>query len=237
MDKVNLMNRVDTKFIFNINRLATILSKATESYNILRINNKNLFSYKTTYFDTDDLSMYVTHHNGKLNRFKIRYREYLDSNLEYFEIKFKSNKKRTLKNRLKQYNNFAGILEDNRDFITEVTPYSPELLKPKLIDTFTRFTLIHKKNNERLTCDLSLHFDDFQTKIELPYLSIIEIKQERYFKTSDFIKILSDKNIIKSKISKYCLGLSMLNENLKTNRFKRTILNLQKIKSDANKFN
>jgi len=39
LDKVRLMNRVDCKFIFNINKLPTILNNVKDKYNILEINN------------------------------------------------------------------------------------------------------------------------------------------------------------------------------------------------------
>ena len=48
------------------------------------------------------------HQNKKLNRYKIRQREYLISDISFFEIKFKSNKGRTIKKRIKTKNCLWG---------------------------------------------------------------------------------------------------------------------------------
>ena len=52
MDNVKLLNRTDTKFIFNSAVLHDFLSSCYNNYNILTIDNKKIASYKTLYFDT-----------------------------------------------------------------------------------------------------------------------------------------------------------------------------------------
>ena len=44
---------------------------------------------------------YNDHHNQRVNRHKIRFREYVDSGLIYLEVKCKTNKGKTVKKRLK----------------------------------------------------------------------------------------------------------------------------------------
>ena len=100
MDKVSLMNRVDQKFILSFTDLCQIIPQLEAEYRILTICDQNVFTYKTDYYDTPGLNMFTDHHNGKLNRFKIRHREYVESNLEFLEIKFKNNKGKTLKKRV-----------------------------------------------------------------------------------------------------------------------------------------
>ena len=92
MDGVKLMNRKDTKFIFNEEILPELLEALKDNYNILEISKKRESQYKTMYFDTDDFKFYIQHHNGKLNRHKVRYRQYADVGTTYLEVKFKSNK-------------------------------------------------------------------------------------------------------------------------------------------------
>lgn len=41
------------------------------------------------------MTFYHDHHNGKLNRFKIRQREYMDTKTSFLEVKFKNNQRRT----------------------------------------------------------------------------------------------------------------------------------------------
>ena len=99
---VKLMNRTDTKFVFHTDKLKAVLEKAIEKYRVLEINKIRLPLYRTLYFDTDDSLMYNVHHQGKMNRYKVRHREYVDSGISFFEIKFKSNKGKTVKKRKKQ---------------------------------------------------------------------------------------------------------------------------------------
>ena len=99
MDNVKLLNRTDTKFIFNYSLFNTILSNIKSDYKILTIKNKNIAAYRTLYFDTDHFRFYNNHHNKKGNRYKVRIRKYIDSNLCFLEIKNKR-KGRTIKQEL-----------------------------------------------------------------------------------------------------------------------------------------
>ena len=63
-------------------------------YKCVEIENKRVSQYQTLYYDTKDMKLYNEHHNGHLNRYKIRHRTYVDSNLSFLEVKFKNNKGR-----------------------------------------------------------------------------------------------------------------------------------------------
>ena len=101
MDAVPLTERTDTKFIFRHRQLSEILAMTSKDYRALVVENARIFPYHTLYFDTPDNRMYLDHHNGKLNRCKIRFREYLPAGLTYLEIKYKTNTYRTIKKRMK----------------------------------------------------------------------------------------------------------------------------------------
>ena len=100
LDKVKLLDRQDTKFVFNQDQLPVILEKIRPFYKILEISNDLVFNYDTTYFDTDDFLFYNQHHNENRKRFKVRLRKYSSNSNLYFEIKIKNNKNRTIKKRL-----------------------------------------------------------------------------------------------------------------------------------------
>ena len=251
MDKVKLMTRTDTKFLFHFNKLSSILEKAKECYRILEIDNKRELAYRTTYFDTKDFSMYIAHQNGKLNRYKIRYREYVDSDTKFLEVKFKSNKQKTIKKRIKRKKITAVLSKKAQEFIEKNSPYSAAELELKLATQFSRLTLVHKKENERLTIDFNLRFTrlptclsadnernggqaDNDSKIELPFLAVTEVKQEHFSQSSDFIQLLHNEKIQPIRMSKYCIGTILLNKHIKYNRFKRKLLILNKICNDSN---
>jgi hypothetical protein len=220
MDSVKLMDRTDSKFVLSFNELAPILHDIADQYRILTINKTRLFSYRTDYFDTPELSMFADHHNGKLNRFKIRQREYIESNIRFLEVKFKSNKGRVIKDRIEKsfmdQRAFSG-------FVTGHTPYDPNKLDIILTNQFNRFTLVNLKIKERVTVDFNLVFSDMKHATTLNGLVIIEIKQSHFNTQSPIYKALKQHHIRKESVSKYCLGVSLLSRHPKLNNFKKTL--------------
>ena len=95
MSGIRLMNRIDTKFLVNVNELPTLLEMAKKDYYVQEIASKRKAFYRTLYFDTPTAKMFTIHQNGKMNRQKVRIREYVESNLEFLEVKKKNNKGRT----------------------------------------------------------------------------------------------------------------------------------------------
>ena len=147
MDNVKLLNRTDTKFIFNSAVLHDFLSSCYNNYNILTIDNKKIASYKTLYFDTKYFDFYHHHHNNKGNRYKVRIRKYVDSNLCFLEVKNKF-KGRTVKSR-KAIEDFENTLSvGSLEFVGSVMNSSKPLEK-KIWNSFDRITLTNQKHKER----------------------------------------------------------------------------------------
>ena len=229
LDTVRLLDRKDTKFVFNQIHLPLILKKVKPFYKILEINNDRVFTYDTTYFDTDDLLFYNQHHNGEKKRFKIRSRTYSSTNQSFFEIKIKNNKNRTVKKRI-LVNEMNGALgEDEKDLVSETIGLPSDQYTQKLNIEFLRITLTDNNFNERLTIDTDLSVLNGTTSKIFDQLVISEIKQKKYNPKSAFIQILRDLNIQEMRFSKYCMGVLHLNDNVKYNRFKPRLLQINKI--------
>ena len=229
MDGVALLNRVDTKFLFGIDDFYALLPRLAANYRVLEIKQRRLAPYRNLYFDTADLALYQQHHNGGLNRHKVRSREYVDSNLSFLEVKFKTNKKRTIKNRMRIEDEVTQFAGETEDFMQSFYPDSAETLIPTLWNNFTRITLVSKHAKERLTFDINLSYRRGNTQTNLDGIVIAEVKQERFLVSSDFIQEMRLRGIRKSKFSKYCIGVTMLFDDVKTNNFKSTLLFAKKI--------
>ena len=96
--------------------------------------------------------------------------------------------------------------------------------------TYRRFTLCSKSNDERITIDLDLAFEDPNNphgpKIELPHLAIIESKAGSEMSRS--AKVLKKYGIKKaSGCSKYCLGLCYLGKVTSQEKFKKTLKDIE----------
>lgn len=232
MDKVRLMDRIDTKFIFSSELLPGILDKSSTHYKMLEEKSKSIFSYNNLYFDTQELHMYNVHHNRHLNRYKVRFREYVDSGVVFLEVKFKNNKRRTIKTRMRRPAFDKILVGESADFINHLVPYEAKDLIPRIRSKFNRLTLVHKTVRERITIDTGLRFTGNNKEFELPFLAIAEVKYSRSSSRSDFIGLLLDNRIFPQGLSKYLLGIVLTHEGIKYNRYKPKLLTLKQMSYD-----
>lgn len=228
MDGVKLMDRTDTKYTFNFSELAEVLLSAKSDYRILNIEGHRISKYKTLYYDTNDFDLYNKHHSGKLNRYKIRHRTYVESELGFLEVKFKNNKGRTIKTRIKE--NEVPVLSDGNAnvFLNKMLPFNPLTLVPKILINYNRITLVNKVSAERLTIDLNLEFEKAGNSQILHQLIIAEVKQDSKI-ASPFVSIMKRKHIREGSISKYCMAIASSYNEVKKNNFKYKLLNIDKL--------
>ena len=229
LEKVKLLDRQDTKFVFNQVQLPLILDKIKPFYRILEINNDLLFTYENTYFDTDDFLFYNQHHNEKRERYKVRLRKYSSNSNTFFEIKIKNNKNRTVKKRL-MVDEMNGCLGGREiELVSNIIGLQPNKLTTKLNIQFSRITLADNSFNERLTIDTNLSAKNGSSSKIFDKLVISEIKQKKYNPKSQYIQILRDLKISEMRFSKYCMGILHVNKEIKYNRFKPKLLQINKI--------
>lgn len=230
MDKVKLMNRTDTKYLTKIESLYQLLPLLESGYNILKINNYLINPYKTLYLDTFDSKMYTDHHNGHKTRKKVRLRTYLNSDTHFLEVKHKNNKGITKKTRILIPNYEYSTNKDSIYFLKENIHFEVNELSPHLESLYERITLTNKEKTERLTIDLNLRFKNHRTgnTNSLEKLIIIELKQDSA-KRSHTKELLNNLKIRPTRLSKYCIGSVMTNPDLKYNRFKPRLIQINKL--------
>ncbi len=229
MDRVKLMDRMDTKFVFPLSQLANILQTIHSDYQVLAVNGHRISRYESLYFDTKGFDLYHHHHRGKLNRYKIRFRKYVESELNFFEVKFKNNKGRTIKDRIKQPAIGDRITDKAEHLLREKTSITADQLEAKLWVNYSRITLVNKHSTERVTIDLHLQFkNDIHSK-DFQNLVIAEVKQDKTASSSPFIRLMKKHRIREGSISKYCFGIISLFRDIKHNNFKLKILQLTKL--------
>jgi hypothetical protein len=226
MDAVKLMNRTDTKFLFTMKQFETVLNEVKDQYRVLEVNGKRLNQYKTLYYDTANLNLYAQHHKGKLNRYKIRHRTYVESETGFIEVKFKNNKGRTIKKRIKELMPPLNWEGENKLFLNKTQPFEPSTLIPAIWVNYCRYTLVHKTELERLTIDINLEFVKDSVTKSLDGLVIAEVKQEKR-KPTAFLKMMKKYHIREGSISKYCMGIALTCDGIKKNNFKKKLLTLK----------
>lgn len=248
MSGIRLMNRTDTKFVTNIATLRKLLKLAVWQYRAQEIDGKRLARYYTMYFDTPDMQMYTCHHSGHANRQKLRIRSYVDSGLNFLEVKTKNNHKRTRKKRTTMFDfdplaptrNIAFDSHDDNfkeydSFLRENLWYKPEIMEEAIENRFNRITLVNNNKTERLTIDTDLCFHNIHTgnDCSLPELAIIELKRDGLV-PSPILSLLNELRIKPLGFSKYCIGTALTNPDIRQNRFKQRLHALGKL-AEANK--
>lgn len=237
MSGIRLMNRTDTKFVTTREMLERLLLLAQPDYYVQQIDDSRIAAYYTVYFDTPDCAMYTAHETGHTNRQKIRVRSYVDSHLNFLEVKTKNNRSRTKKKRVSldnfdPENNDCFSMLDTRfsAFLRENLRYAPQLLCRQLENRFDRITLVNRGKTERLTIDTHLRFhnlvtDDFRFMNDVV---IIELKRDGLV-PSPILGHLRQLRIKPHGFSKYVIGSALTNNALHCNRLKPKLNDITKI--------
>ena len=229
MDEISLLRRYDQKFTITTSQFQFVFPLLANDYHCLTIENQQLFEYTTDYYDSNDYSMFNDHHNGKLNRYKIRFRDYVNTKNSFLEVKFKTNKGETIKSRQEIAYRSREFNLDNDKFIVENSPYNPLNLDKKLSNTFQRITLAKVENKERVTIDNIINFSQEKENKTLQNLVVIEIKKSKNNMDSGVSQLLKMNGIRPTSFSKYAIGSALINPNLKYNRFKKKLSYLNTI--------
>lgn len=229
--EVKLQNRIDSKYILNSEQLIVFLNAVTDKYKVVDIGNTQICTYKTVYFDTENAYLFQCHQRGFLNRCKIRFREYVDSNICFLEVK-KKEKGRTIKVRKPVTFIPDQLEEEHYAFIASETSLKDEQIVPSLTNSYHRITLISNQKDERITIDSNLIYHQNSHEQHMENLVIIELKQDHVNHSSAAFLALKKMHIRMQKISKYCIGMTLLNDSLKYNTFKSKILAIDKITSN-----
>lgn len=231
LNNANLMNRVDSKFLLPISFLPALLEQLKSQYKMLDIAGSRYFSYHNQYFDTPDMNFYLDHHNGKLNRYKVRKRSYVDNATEFLEVKLKNNQKRTIKTRI-ELPKGSNITTDYSQFIVQEMKRKSISLDVTQQSGYKRIALANEAKAERITFDFDLWFQNKRGSIEvkLPGFFIAELKQRKKNKLSPFYQLMSKHRVFPTSFSKYCIGCALLYpETIKANRFKSVLSRVKQL--------
>ncbi len=229
MSGVKLMNRTDTKFVTTTERLQQLLEMARDDYYIQEIDGERNLEYDTTYFDTRDFDMYRQHQWNHTNRQKIRFRTYCISGLQFMEVKTKNNHGRTKKKRI-EVTDMDVSEQSKADFLARHLRYDADTLLPALNNHFARLTLVNKAKTERLTIDSALRFNNLVSgeQMDMGNLVVVELKRDGLV-YSPVLNMLRQLRIHPHGFSKYCMGSALTNKDLPVNRFKRKLIEINKI--------
>ena len=184
------------------------------------LNTINKSRYQNLYFDTPQMDMFVQHHRQQRDRYKVRCRSYTETKRTFLEVKRKTNRDRTIKNRLETTHFIEDLPQGFEAFLHQYYPADLNQLKPVLWNDFQRMTLVNQSTIERLTLDINLRFSNGWDRLGLPGVVVAEVKQKTFTIHSEFMTQMRELGVQPRRFSKYCLGIPQFYPQVKANRFK-----------------
>jgi len=237
MDSIRLMNRIDTKYLTDVRTMAKVLERVLDcGYLVFEMSGLRIHEYRSMYYDTPSLQMYLDHHNFRLVRQKLRTRCYGTSGLTFIELKSKDNHGRTKKSRMEIAPELYWMeaVEDKAvsPWLDGKMRYGRMEMSPSLETVFSRITLVNPEKTERSTIDFDLRFNNIRrgTSADMGDLAIVEVKQDANL-PSKLRDILLEFRVKPIRISKYCIGTALTDDNAKSCRFKQKTLLINKMKN------
>ncbi len=220
-----LQTRVDRKYLVPPDLVAKVVDELSGSVRALEMTDIRAFRYQSVYFDTDDYRSFHQHVQGRRRRFKIRTRTYLDSDTCQLEVKVKGGRSETVKSRLpyEPADSFRLTNEGHR-FIAEHigVPESELRLQPVLLSDYKRTTLVDLQAGSRITCDVGLVWESLANATPNSFRDVVvETKSMGPFSAFDLrLRAYGYRPI---SLSKYCVGVALLNPDLRANPWNRTL--------------
>jgi len=235
MDKVKLMDRIDTKYLLPANRVPDLLDLMKGRYRVLEVGRQRVSSYATVYYDTTGFTFFNQHVTERTGRFKIRFRTYKSTGITFLEIKKKTKKGRTIKWRIE--NSPVGQIFDEtaKEFIKTHAAFDPGSLRQVLENNFNRITFTGFDTPERITLDLDLTFRTPEGgSAEMPMIAVLELKSQGIAVRSPFSGMIKQFSVYPTAFSKYCMGCSILYDLPLKGILKPKILLLNRIENEYN---
>lgn len=229
LPKEVLMERIDRKFAFHIEKAPQLIAMLTSDYQVISVDGRVISKYNSIYFDTPNFDFYSAHQRGFKNRTKVRYRSYPETATTFLEVKSKNNKSFTTKDRILTTSMKWPFAVQLSEFIKRQLPnIVPSELKPAVRIDYERIGFISEDRNERFSLDFDIRFSHEGKNDRFENLAILEVKQDS-MKQTPVVHVMRQHAIEEQSLSKYCMALSALNPELRANNFKPIFRRIEKI--------
>ena len=221
-----LQTRIDRKYVVPYERVAVALDHLSDQLCVLQIGELRLFRYESVYFDTPELAAYRQHAHGRRRRVKIRTRAYLDSGECTLEFKTVGARGETIKDRYpyalaSRYTLDAVAYSLAMERVGDIL--STPALQPVLTNSYHRATLLDSARGNRVTCDANLRFANGVGKRYGPLEAVVILESKTVGAESPIDRELRRLGSRPVSLSKYCVGMAVLDPELPANRWNREL--------------
>lgn len=234
-ERAALLTRIDRKYVVPAADVPLLF--AALDAQVLEIHGRRRFGYASTYFDTPDLASFRGAAHKRRRRFKVRTREYVDTGGAFVEVKTRGPRGSTVKRRiaLDEPPPRESLGASAREFVGTtllrggVVDVDPGELVPVLDTVFERSTLLlpgapgadspHPPSRATIDVDLRWAAPDGQHLATGPVL-VVETKAAPGA-PGELDRRLWALGHRPARISKFCVGLTLVTPGLSANRWHR----------------
>ncbi|RHA38214.1 polyphosphate polymerase domain-containing protein [Cellulomonas rhizosphaerae] len=229
----SLQTRIDRKYLVPTSALPVLLDALDPAVRTLEIDGERVFAYESVYFDTPGLTSYLGAARRRRNRFKVRTRTYVDSDVCWVEVKTRGPRGATVKTRLPHEAAGRTELDDPALRFTSDALDDARIggldgpMGPTLLSSYDRVTL-HVPSatpgpDSRTTIDTDLVWTDAATGREraLVGLAVVETKTGSTPSSTD--RLLWRHGHRPVRISKYGTGMAVLHPELPSTPWRRVL--------------
>lgn len=214
-ERAALLRRVDNKYAVEREAFERLLERLRGDHQVLEIDGRRMFGYRSTYFDSPELRCFTDHVEDRYPRFKARTRLYVDSGTCVFEVKLKPEEGETDKRQVEHPAEESDRLTDAAreclaQALDDVDLQAPDEMAPTLVTSFHRITLAAREGSERLTCDIGVRLSnpDGDAAGLRESLFLVETKSERGESPAD--RALGELGLEPISLSKYRVGMRLV---------------------------
>jgi VTC domain len=222
--RASSQTRVDRKYVMSPAQAAMALRATSDRFVALEIDERRQFGYSSTYFDTADHLSFRLTATARPHRFKVRTRRYLGQGLCMLEVKTRSRRGETIKQRIAHDDDlYDRLTAESSAFIDEVVGFDVARdLHPSVVTEYERSTLADFADGSRVTVDWAFGFaapgDSARTTSDQ---IIIETKTLGPINALD--RALWNQCVRPVRISKFGVATVMLNPEVPGNRWNRVL--------------
>lgn len=234
VDHAALLSRVDRKYVVPVSAVPALLGAVPGSTRVLEIDGARDFGYRSTYLDDPDRTSYLLAGRRRRRRFKVRTRAYLDSDTCWLEVKTRSARDLTVKQRISHHDaELAPLTSEGLRFVdecleqarvTDATGISAGDLAPVLVTSYRRSTLFLPESTSRVTIDTALGWTSLNgagLDLDRPGLAIVETKTGSTPSAVD--RLLWSHGHRPAQVSKYGVGMAVLEPDLPRLKWHRVL--------------
>ena len=216
------MVRVDRKYLVGREVVDELLPRLGAGFRALSVAGRSSTSYRSTYFDTADLTTARAHLQRRRRRWKVRSRLYVEDGLCRIEVKTRDGRGATVKTVAESTSGRYGVLGGaDAAFVSEVleargVDADVRGLHPTMEVTYRRSTLADTANATRVTLDWQVACRLDGDRVWLDDATVlVETKGVHRLGVAD--RVLADLGVRPRSFSKYASAASILRADLADN--------------------